>query len=419
MRIYELGRKVDKKSSEILELAQNLGFEVKTASSSVTEEEVEVILKELEPPEKLAPVTRSEPEVSEIILPNDLKEAYEAPRKKKKIFKSNKTEKNKGVKLQKQEYSRPVFPRAHSQKGARIFLACLASITLLVGVGASLAYSHARTSVQEEGKTIIQAGKASFNELSNKSRQINYEAQLFCEDFTRTYLDYSSQPKEQEKQIKTLQAYYGKNLPLASQGMKRNLSRLNELKLLSMTKDTAKFLVQITTQEVKTIPAKGKVKAKQEINENTVQKVFNVSYSEKDGKYYISSFPTLEDTPKVFAGEKAPQVDFTASTELPSGEAEKLDTFVKSVLVAKSTSQKDLNLLAKGLGVSSGEKLVSIDYSYYKRVSKDTYKAVIQASFSNALGVVPENLTFTIEKTGETYFAKDFSNVISQEDLGK
>jgi hypothetical protein len=39
-----LARKVDKKSSEILELARSLGFEVKTASSSITEEEADKLL---------------------------------------------------------------------------------------------------------------------------------------------------------------------------------------------------------------------------------------------------------------------------------------------------------------------------------------------------------------------------------------
>ncbi|MGL4333665.1 MAG: translation initiation factor IF-2 N-terminal domain-containing protein [Lactococcus garvieae] len=47
MRIYKLAQNVDEKSSKILELAQGLGFEVKTASSNVTDEEAEAILKEL------------------------------------------------------------------------------------------------------------------------------------------------------------------------------------------------------------------------------------------------------------------------------------------------------------------------------------------------------------------------------------
>lgn len=425
MRIYELARQVDKKSSEILKLAQSLGFEVKTASSSVTNEEAKVILKELEPDTMLASqnvVLEKEEQItvehSNETVFFDPKTEYEAPRKKKKFF-GGKKEKNKGTKLQSQNYSRPALPKPHSQKGARIFLAGLASVTLLVGIGASFAYYTARTSVQKESQALLQEGKASIETMSDLSRQGDYEAQLFCEDFASHYLNSSSNPDTQVKENEALQAYYGQSLAIASQGMKRNPSQLNDIRLLSITKDQAKFLVNVTTEEVKTIPAKGKTPAKKEVQKKTFQKAFNVPYGEKNGKYYVSSFPTLEDTPKLFAGKEAPKVDFTASSTVSSEEEKKLNTFVKSVLVAKSTNQNDLNLLASGLNLSTGETFKSIDYSYYSKISDNTYKAVIQASFSNGLGVVPENLTFTIEQTGQTYFAKDFSNVIQAKDLGK
>lgn len=292
-------------------------------------------------------------------------------------------------------------------------------MTLLVGIGASFAYSNARTSVQKESQSLLQAGKASIETMSDLSRQGDYKAQLFCEDFASRYLNFSSNPDTQVKQNEALQAYYGQSLAIASQGMKRNPSQLNDIRLLSITKDQAQFLVNVTTEEVKTIPAKGKTPAKKEVQKKTFQKAFNVPYGEKNGKYYVSSFPTLEDTPKLFAGKEAPKVDFTSSSTVSSEEEKKLNTFVKSVLVAKSTNQNDLNLLASGLNLSTGETFKSIDYSYYSKISDNSYKAVIQASFSNGLGVVPENLTFTIEQTGQTYFAKDFSNVIQAKDLGK
>lgn len=69
MRIYELARTVDKKSSDVLCLAQGLGFEVKTASSSVTDEEAEVILKEMEDsPAKASPKEFAQPKEEEAFL---------------------------------------------------------------------------------------------------------------------------------------------------------------------------------------------------------------------------------------------------------------------------------------------------------------------------------------------------------------
>jgi translation initiation factor IF-2 len=66
LRIYELAKTADKKSSEILSLARSLGFEVKTASSSITQEEAEAILKELESSEKSPVISSDESSLLEV-----------------------------------------------------------------------------------------------------------------------------------------------------------------------------------------------------------------------------------------------------------------------------------------------------------------------------------------------------------------
>lgn len=128
MRIYELARQVDKKSSEILKLANSLGFEVKTASSSITNEEAKVILKELEP--VTMPASQNEVlekdeqrtvEHSNETVFFDSKKEYESPRKKKKIFGGKKK------KTKVQNYRRKVivvqlFQNHTLKKGQEFFL---------------------------------------------------------------------------------------------------------------------------------------------------------------------------------------------------------------------------------------------------------------------------------------------------------
>jgi hypothetical protein len=178
-----------------------------------------------------------------------------------------------------------------------------------------------------------------------------------------------------------------------------------------MTPHEARFIVDVSVDE------NAMVKGKRDVKTKSLKKVFVVPYGEINGKYYVASYPSLEDISQNRAGGRAKHVELTASSTVSSEVEAELKVFVKNVLTVKSSTQKDLDLMASGLRVSRGEKLVSLDYTYFKETGNHTYQAVVQASFSNALGVLPENWVFTIEKTGKTYFAKDFSSTIQKSDL--
>lgn len=106
-----------------------------------------------------------------------------------------------------------------------------------------------------------------------------------------------------------------------------------------------------------------------------------------------------------------------AVTNLSKSKENQLNTFVKSLLEAKTKNQETLELLADGLTLSSNEELVSVDYTNFQQKGKDTYKAIVQATFKNDMGTHPENYVLTITKTNKTFFARDFTNVITAKDM--
>lgn len=131
MKIYELASDLSVDKEALLFLAQKQGINAKSIAYELTSDESDNLLQafdevggNIEPIEKdLSKISEveskeSKEDFTEASLKSDLK--YEAPRKKKKFFKSGKENKNKGVKLQKQNYERPTLPKPYSQKGARI-----------------------------------------------------------------------------------------------------------------------------------------------------------------------------------------------------------------------------------------------------------------------------------------------------------
>lgn len=432
LKIYELARDLGVDREALLFLAQSEGIEAKTIAKVLSSAEELLLMEAFERQGGIpqAPVEKEKASLREPVLSNsdqasqekvtfyDPRVAYEKPTsKKKKIFEKKKKKAPKGLKIKKQNYERPHLPKKHSQKAVRLILGGIVGTVLLLSLGSAFSYSQTQAVLKREGRAILDSGNRSVQKLSELSRQSDYEAQLFTEDFARVYLNVSSKEDEQVKQSKDLQGYYGKAPALLSQGTTRHPSQLNKIQLLSMTGEEARYLVDVTVEEVVVTPAKGKTKATREVKTKALKKVFVVPFGKVKGKYFVSSYPTLEDLTNNRAGDEAKQVELTASSTVSSEVESALNTFIKNVFQAKTSSQKDLDLLASGLRVSTGEKLDSIDYSFFKETSENTYQAVVQASFSSGLGRVPENWVFTIEKSGKTYFAKDFSSVIQENDL--
>lgn len=280
-----------------------------------------------------------------------------------------------------------------------------------------MSYLQAKNHVHSEANKIVKSDKEQIKKISNGQSSQNYKAQIFLNDFVKAYFNVPSDEKKQEDYQKVLLAFYGQDLPVASQGQQKNPSELELSQLMDITNSTATYLVAYTTHTKENVPASKGKKASVKTVTHDNNTLFKISYGTVKGKYYVSTFPTFEDVTSLNAGKSAPLLTMDAVTNLSKSKENQLNTFVKSLLEAKTKNQETLELLADGLTLSSNEELVSVDYTNFQQKGKDTYKAIVQATFKNDMGTHPENYVFTITKTNKTFFARDFTNVITAKDM--
>lgn len=429
IKIYELADELGIERKELLAKAQAFGNSAKSTSKVLNESEAEQLRKFYYSP------TSPKKEKTIFIDPKDeISESKKIPEQNKKSGlgfseKKPKVKKKKWGKkgeaqaqadkipLRNQDYQKNTVPKGFNQKLTnRIFIGLIAGVVLL-SIGSGVSYLQAKNHVKREAQKIVQSDKGQIQKLAGSQTSQNYKAQVFLDEFVKVYFNVPKDEKTQEKAQQLLLAFYGQALPTASQGQQKNESSLNSAQLLDITDSTATYLVDYTTvTKEKVATGKDNKTTLKDVSHDN-QTIFKVSYGVVNGKYYVSSFPTFEDVTSLNAGKSAPQLTLDAVTKLSKNKEKQLNTFVKSLLEAKTKDKQSLDLLADGLSLSSSEELVSIDYTNFQSEGKDTYKAVVQATFKNGLGTHPENYVFTINKTNSTFFARDFKNVITAQDM--
>ncbi|MFC6807652.1 conjugal transfer protein [Lactococcus lactis subsp. hordniae] len=140
----------------------------------------------------------------------------------------------------------------------RIFIGLIAGVVLL-SVGSGVSYLQAKNHVHSEANKIVQSDKEKIQKMSNGQSSQDYKAQIFLNDFVKSYFNVPSNGKEQENYQKVLLAFYGQDLPVASQGQQKNPSDLESYELMGITNSTATYLVTYTTHTKEDVPAsKGK-----------------------------------------------------------------------------------------------------------------------------------------------------------------
>lgn len=400
----------------LLVLCQVNEIEAEDENSEITLEQSAILTQALKGQEVISASTDSElikKKKEKVALPFSEKK----PKVTKKKWQKNEKEKTNQKPLKKQAYEKSVIPKAYNQKWSnRIFIGLIAGVVLF-SLGSGVSYLQAKNHVQSEADKIVQSDKEQIEKMASDQSSQNYKAQIFLNDFVKSYFNVPSDEKGQEKYQKVLLAFYGQDLPVASQGEQKNPSEWESLQLMDITDTTATYLVRYTTHTKEKVPASKGKKASVKTVAHTNDTLFKISYGTVKGKYYVSAFPTFEDVTSLNAGKSAPLLTMDAVTNLPKGKENQLNTFVKSLLEAKTKNQESLDLLADGLSLSSSETLVSVDYTNFQSKGKDTYKAVVQATFKNSMGTHPENYVFTITKTNKTFFARNFTNVITAQDM--
>lgn len=412
--INDLAKALKVSVGVLLVLCQVNGIEVEDENSEITLEQSALLTQALKENDSVVPSMGTKPtKKKKSILPFSEKK----PKVSKKKWKKEEKEGSNQEPLKNQTYEKSVIPKSYNQKWSnRIFIGLIAGVVLL-SVGSGVSYLQAKNHVHSEANKIVKSDKEQIQKISNGQSSQNYKAQIFLNDFVKAYFNVPSDEKEQEDYQKVLLAFYGQDLPVASQGQQKNQSELESSQLMDITNSTATYLVTYTTHTKENVPASKGKKASVKTVTHDNSTLFKISYGTVKGKYYVSTFPTFEDVTSLNAGKSAPLLTMDAVTNLSKSKENQLNTFVKSLLEAKTKNQETLELLADGLTLSSNEKLVSVDYTNFQQKGKDTYKAIVQATFKNDMGTHPENYVFTITKTNKTFFARDFTNVITAKDM--
>ena len=101
--------------------------------------------------------------------------------------------------------------------------------------------------------------------------------------------------------------------------------------------------------------------------------------------------------------DKKNVLNLTATDEVVEEEQEKLDNFIKLFFNNYTTSQDNLNAVAKDVRAISGAVFKTLDYAYYKKDGKKV-TAYIQATIEIAGTTHSENFTFELEEKADSFF---------------
>ncbi|GFH40811.1 translation initiation factor IF-2 N-terminal domain-containing protein [Lactococcus insecticola] len=223
-RIYEVARELDKESKEILSVAKELGFSVKTASSGLDEDEVAQVEQYFKP-KKTKTKTKPKKKVVKKVVEPDLEfdeddefdEEEEVPVKKKKPKSSKKTSAKKAElsetlnksKLNPKKYKKkkklkePALKKSGTVSRKFADTALTAGIMLMFGVlavGTVRVVSSATRADQNEQK--IEKLQASVNHIlpnTGQSELDDVKLANFANQFTKGYINYSTDSDANQK----------------------------------------------------------------------------------------------------------------------------------------------------------------------------------------------------------------------------
>ena len=218
----------------------------------------------------------------------------------------------------------------------------------------------------------------------DSSRKYDYKLQYYLNDYVYAYF---TLPQEGEKQ----------------KGQVRNPSSL--------------LYSQLVTVEGKVATYKVKYKESIHRDNNTEEKEivtgFNIPFDEKDGKYYVSGLPWFSAIESSQAGHfsEDDKLQLTANDHFSDSERKKVGKFLKVFFTNYTTSQDNLNLIAKNVNIIANSTFKTIDYTYLKQDGDDLI-AYVQATFEVGGTTHSENFTFTLSEKEKTYYVSKLEHTI-------
>lgn len=256
--------------------------------------------------------------------------------------------------------------------GGFVFIVLLCFLTVIIAFTKSV-------------RTATNAPKV--EQMVKQTDEVDNRLRLFLENYIASYFNFSGSTEE----IENLSSYYNFVPETKHSSTNKLPTALLSSKLVQIKDNIAIYRISY------------------EVGLSEKQKItvlFGVPYGGSDGQYYVSGLPFFKAVENLKAQEvdKKEQLQLKAIDDVSQSDREALQSFLLLFFKNYTTSQDNLNVIAKNVKSLNGAQFQSIDYSFFKIEKENKIRAYIQATLEIAGIVHAENYTFSIEKKDDGSF---------------
>lgn len=285
--------------------------------------------------------------------------------------------------------SKPEMKVLSQLKLNAIFLGGLIGLVALSALTIVIAFTKATqpVTVDKKDRLVLPA-----------KEEVDNRLQLFLDSYVQTYFTVGIEADQVTKQKENLAGFYANPPEVKKEPLVEKPTALVTSRLQQVVDNLAVYRV---TYEVG-------VEDKQRI---TV--LFTIPYGGKDGQYYVAGLPYFQavESFKAETGDDVPKLQLQAIDDLSLEEREELLKFLDLFFTNYTTSQDNLNIVARGVRSINGAVYKGVDYAYFK-VTDKAIKAYVQASFEIAGITHVENFSLTLVQKEGSYFVEKLEHEI-------
>ncbi|MBF0777879.1 conjugal transfer protein [Streptococcus cuniculi] len=228
-------------------------------------------------------------------------------------------------------------------------------------------------------------------QVALKTDDVDNRLRLFLESYISSYFNFSGERTAEETE--TLNSYYNFAPETKLQATNKIPTTLLSSKLVQIKDNIAVYRVYYEVG----------------LTEKDTQKItvlFGIPYGGSDGQYYVAGLPFFRAVENLKAQEvdKKQQLQLNAIDDVSQSDRDALRTFLLLFFKNYTTSQDNLNVIAKDVKSLNGAQFKSIDYTFFKIEEGNKVTAYVQATLEIAGTVHAENYTFSIVKKDDGSF---------------
>lgn len=233
--------------------------------------------------------------------------------------------------------------------------------------------------------------------VAKKTDDVDNRLDQFLEGYVSAYFNRSNDSTKQEERLRQLESYY--NFLPEEKGTNANTVETN--------------LVSAKLQRVVNKTAIYRVSYEVGVEKTKVTVLFGIPFGGNKGQYYVSGLPYFQAVQSLKAStvDEKEKLNLSVMDDVPEAEREKLKKFLDLFFTNYTTSQENLDVVAKDMTSINGVVFRNVDYTYFK-TDKDKITAYVQTSFSIAGMEYSENFTLSMIKKDESYYVEKMEHTI-------